>query len=515
MPQSPFLVDQIQVSPGVTGTRLINSDLDGNLQFQDATISPVLLSALVGARNITGVYIVGRAGGGAAYASIQGALDAIPDSSSETSPSLVLVYPGVYSENLTLQKDGVTLQALGLVTLENAAAGDTLTISASTGATPKSVRLLGVRVTNDDPASACVRIIGADTFATGSLTVTAAPLTAGDEITIGGVTLTGIAGTRTSGYDNFNVLGGSPAAVAAEITAALSDTGNSFAALVGAEVLAGVITLTATEAGSGGNAITLATNTANITLSGITLTGGGAANTEVFSAGLVMRGCDIVAAGAGGYQVRSDVSGPIEITGGSFRGSASDSLTSVANCTRLLLSGVDSVFDVELAYDTGSDQPVDPTSEYLVSGCSAVGDVLVNLVGEGSFTISGCPQVGAVEVAGDQVFAARNSTLGVLTLSGTIQASLQGSPRAGVALGGGTPTLSESNITGFLTFAGSSSEVYSFEVDQPDTDYVVLLDTPSVAVTAAVTSRTVSGFTVETSAPVTGDVNFSVMRQVL
>ena len=128
MPQSPFLVDQIQVSPGVTGTRLINSDLDGNLQFQDATISPVLLSALVGARNITGVYIVGRAGGGAAYASIQGALDAIPDSSSETSPSLVLVYPGVYSENLTLQKDGVTLQALGLVTLENAAAGDTLTI---------------------------------------------------------------------------------------------------------------------------------------------------------------------------------------------------------------------------------------------------------------------------------------------------------------------------------------------------------------------------------------------------
>ena len=88
---------------------------------------------------------------------------------------MVLVYPGVYSENLTLQKDGVTLQALGLVTLENAAAGDTLTISASTGATPKSVRLLGVRVTNDDPASACVRIIGADTFATGSLTVTAAP----------------------------------------------------------------------------------------------------------------------------------------------------------------------------------------------------------------------------------------------------------------------------------------------------------------------------------------------------
>jgi hypothetical protein len=105
MPQPPFLIDVLQVEPGSGDTLTVSRDSAGGaLKFVDALLtSGVLLPSLVGLRNVTGVYIVGRAGDGAPYTTIQSALDAVPDSSSAAAPSLVLIMPGVYTENVSGQ----------------------------------------------------------------------------------------------------------------------------------------------------------------------------------------------------------------------------------------------------------------------------------------------------------------------------------------------------------------------------------------------------------------------------
>ena len=215
MPQSPFLVDALQIEPGSGNTLTVSRDsAAGAMKFVDAILtSGVLLSDLVGVRNITGVFVVGRAGEGAAYTTIQSALDAVPDSSSASAPSLVLVMPGMYTENITIQKDGTYLVGLGGVTLINDGASDTVEVSAAIATTPQDVLLRGLVIKNTIAAKACVRILGADTFATGNATVINAPLATGDTITINGTVLTGVAGTRTSGSDDFSVGGGSVSAI--------------------------------------------------------------------------------------------------------------------------------------------------------------------------------------------------------------------------------------------------------------------------------------------------------------
>ena len=97
MAQTAFLVDVIQIEPGSTGTRKISrAATAGALKLEDPLLpSGVLLSQLVGIRNITGVFVVGRAGDGAAYTSIQDALDVVPLTSSSLLPSLILIGPGV------------------------------------------------------------------------------------------------------------------------------------------------------------------------------------------------------------------------------------------------------------------------------------------------------------------------------------------------------------------------------------------------------------------------------------
>jgi len=66
------------------------------------------------------------------------------------------------------------------------------------------------------------------------LTVTSATIPAGSTITINGVTLTGVAGARTPGADDFSVSGGTIAAHCLEIAAAINDGANSFGAITGA-----------------------------------------------------------------------------------------------------------------------------------------------------------------------------------------------------------------------------------------------------------------------------------------
>lgn len=514
MAQSPFLADQLQIEPGSPGTRLVNMSAGGELQFQDPDIAAVLLRNLLGTRNITGVYVVGS-GDGAAYATVQSAFDAIPNSSSSSSPSVVLIYPGTYTENLTLQKDGVYVLGVGEVTLENSGASDTLTISASLDVTPRDLTLEGLEISNVTAAQACVNVVGADTFATGMVTVARFPLAAGDTLTIGGVVLTGIAGTRTPGSNNFNVLGSSASAVAAEISAALNDSANSFAASVRATPAGADVTIDAVAAGSGGNAITLVASTtppAGLTLSGATLTGGGSSGSLVAADKLLIKGCTLAASGVAAYQLKADVCGVVEVRGGTWRGSDNASLASVSNCSRFRLVGVEWVNDIEVAYDTTADRPSDATCEYLISGVSRIGGVLSNLAGAGTLTLSNCPSMTSLNQTGDQALAVKHSSVGALTLGGTTAAVLAASTRSSVAVSAGTPTLAEPKITDTLTFAAVDTESYAFAVTQPDAAYTVLLESPTTATVLAVANKTVTGFDVVGSVVFSGTVGLSIVR---
>lgn len=519
MPQPPFLTDALQVEPGTTtfGSRLIDRDTtDGGLRFSDPNLT-ISLKDLAGVRNVTGVFVVGRAGDGAAYTTVQEALDAVPSTSSAAAPSLVWVLPGEYTENLTVEKDGIILASAGGARFVNSGAEDTITVKASIAATPLKIALLNLEVENTSTGNACLRVLGADSFATGTVTVNNAPLATGDTLTIGGVLLTGVIGARTPGADDFSVSGGTTDAIAAEIAAAINDVANSFATLVEASVAGSIVTLTAVTAGAVGNTITLAASTTPVggfTLSGATLTGGGAAGSVVASQGLQVTDCNLIASAVGSFQIVADTSNYIDVHGGSWRGSASTSQVTAVNCARFSLFGVEWVNDLNLSYDTGADQPSVTTSEYKFTSLGRAGDVICNLVGAGSLGFDLCPEVGNVTMGGDQTLTMKSCSLGDLSLDDTTAATLVRSSRGTLTLAGGTPTLQESLSLGSQNFAASASETVTFAIPQPDANYRVFVDPPTVAEVVAVTARTAASFTISASAAITGDVGYSVMRSL-
>ena len=164
MAQDPLKVDQLQIEPNADGTRLINRASDGSLKFTDAVITGgLLLKQLAGLRNIANVLIVGKSGAGAAYTTIQSALDAIPTSAI---PTFVLVGPGVYTETLNVVRANVTIMGFGAVlaavelVADGPAAYHTMVIQAALGTIPTKVTLINLEIGNIHQNYACVRIVG-------------------------------------------------------------------------------------------------------------------------------------------------------------------------------------------------------------------------------------------------------------------------------------------------------------------------------------------------------------------
>ncbi|MBQ73300.1 MAG: hypothetical protein CMJ67_10390 [Planctomycetaceae bacterium] len=520
MAQPPFLVDELQIEPGSGDTITLSRDsTDGAMKFVDAVLtSGVLLPDLVGLRNVTGVYVVGRAGDGAAYTSIQDALDAVPDSSSAAAPSLIMILPGVYTENVTIQKDGAYLVGLGGVTLTNNGVSDTVEISAAITTTPQDVLLRGLKIQNTSGGRSCVRILGADSFASGTVTVNAAPLATGDTITINGTALTGTAGVRTSGSNDFSVSSMTSDGIAAEIVAAINDTANSFATLVEAEAAFNVVTLTAVTAGSAGNAITLVSATTppggmTAPVSGL-LAGGGSAGSLVGNGVITIDDCELLAAGAAGYQVRADTSGHIRVRGGTWRGGDNASLSTASNCALFSVAGVEWANDFEVAYDTTLDRPADTTCEYEILSVGRINGVLSNLSGAGSLAIKNCPVMATMSQDGDQAFNAYLSNLGALTLNGTTAATLYGSTRTTATQAGGSPTLAEPHIRSEVVFTASTSETITFDVPGPDVNYTVLVENPSPTGTLAIRNKTATEFRIEATPALTETVGYSIVRSL-
>jgi len=518
MAQPPFKTDVLQIEPAATGTRTISRDaVSGELRFVDPSFpSGVVLADLVGIQTIENTTVVGT-GGGAQFTTIQDALDALPTTGSATDPKVILLFPGTYTEKLTIEKDGVVLVGQGEVRIVNSDADPTIHIVQGDATVPRFVRLANLTVVAADAGSTCVFVDGSNTFATGSLTVVTAPLVAGDTLTIGGVTLTGVAGGRTSGANNFNCTLGTTTALAAEITAAINDTANGFAAATVTAVLDGSdVDLTAVVPGATGNFIALSTNTVppgGVTVSGATLIGGGGLNSEVGLDGVYIDGCKLQATGIGTRQVVCDSVNTVRVSGGSWEGSSSTSVSVAGQTATFSLFGVQWVNDIEVAYDTGNPQPFVAPTGWSMQNVGRAGTLLINLIGAGSTLVANCPVVDHTTHNGDRTFRAVNTGFGGVLVEDTVAATFVNCTRGTVG-GAGVGTLRETSLVGTVGFTASASEVVSFGVAQPDASYTVVLDVPTLAVTAAVTSRTASSFTVETSAPFTGSIGYSVVRQI-
>lgn len=509
MPQLPFQVDGVQIEPGSGETLTITRDSsDGSLKFIDAILtSGVLLQNLVGLRNTQGMYIVGKTN--APYSTIQDALDAIPITSSSLLPVTVLVLPGVYQENITIQKDGVTIIGFGAKIL-NSGNSSTVTVSVSEDVVPKQVSLRNLEIECSQNAKSCIEVIGADAFASGTVTVNSAPLADGEIITVGGLTLTGVTGTRTSGLDNFSVSLGTPDSLAAEISAALNDPLNSFVSIINATPSGADITVKSNLPGAGGNSIALTSTTADVTVPA-NLSGGSSANTLACSEYLTIQDCILKSTGVGGFQISADTVNYIRVLGGTFKGSASTSSCSISNCSSWKLEGVSWVSDLELSYDNTQDQPSDTASEYVLNNCQRVGDLTTDIVGVGTLELQSV-NCGSITSGGDQDVFVYRSDVGDLTLSDTVSFFIYNSNRGVVTVAGGTPVLEESEFIGTVSFAASVSETVSFGYTQTDTNYKVFCTTPDVNIVVGADTKTTTGFTINASANLTGDVDYIVRR---
>jgi hypothetical protein len=335
--------------------------------------------------------------------------------------------------------------------------------------------------------------------------------------------LTGISGTRTSGSNDFEVNGVTSDAIAAEIVDAINDSSNAFTDTVTAISVLNVVTLTAVTAGVGGDAITLAVTVAvggDLTVSGATLAGGGAAGNMVLNGALTVDNCALVASGIGSYQIDSDTANHIYIRGGTFRGSSSTSILQAANNAVLYVSGVEWVNDIQLSYNTAADQPNDNGScAYDLHGCSRIHDASCNLSGLGTWTITDCPDISVLAQDGDQALNVTDSrVVGATTLGTTTTGTFVNTERGTLAVSGGTPTLGESRFMGSQAFAGTTTQTITFDIQQPDTSYTVLIEVGPAGAgnVMAATNKTATTFDIEELAgsAVTATINYVVMRSL-
>lgn len=515
MAQPSFKADVLQIEPGAAGTRTVSRDsTTGGLKFIDPAVpAGVLLSDLVNLSQITAVSIVGVAGAGSQYTTIQEAIDDAPTTATITDPHVIVITAGTYTEDLTVAKDGIILTSLGYVRIVNATAGPTLTITEGEDGVPRFFQARGLTIECTEDGEACVFVDGSNTFATGTATVDATPLVAGDTLVIGGVTLTGVAVARTSGGNNFDVTGGTVTAIAAEIAAAINDSANSFVAVCTASAAAGVVTLTAASAGAGGNATTLVTTAADITLSGATFAGGGGVDSDVGADEVLFSDCTLLATGVGTRQVLTQTANNVRVSGGTFAGSSSTSGCVIAQTASFKLLGVEWVNDVQAAYDDGDDQPSVVTSEFEVVNCGRAGDFITNYIGEGSVLFANVPVVGDLTINGDRTFVAVGCEFGDCLIEDTVVARLVNCTRDSLA-GAGTPTVAESSLVLTSALVAALSEDVVFTRVQPDAVYAVLVDVPTAGVVANVTAKADTGFTVTFSAAVTGTAFYTVLRQM-
>lgn len=534
--QPPFRSDAYEVenADAPTGPRLIEADvLDGSLRFTDPRIpSGIDLHQLAGLQQLHNTIVVSQTGIGASKDSngdpittIQGGLDAVPDSADVNDPWTIFVAPGFYQEDVYFLKDGTTLQGLGTCRLLNASAVSTVRIRAGVATTPRRIALRGLQIENSTAGEACIDI-GSATFASGTLTVASVP-SVGDIVEVGGVNLSAIANGSVPAPGEFE-LGIDATETATNLVTAISDPVNGLTGVVVATSVGAVVTIRALADGVAGNSITISSTVPLVVVpSGATLTGGSNSSAGSFVGEDLIQilDCSLKPTVAASFTLRASAVNNLYVQGGNWTEAATGTLFSVIDCASCSL--LDVVTEgVTLSYDnTNPDLPAIGTSSYSMERVSVLGvaGLAAGYTGVGSLTLTDCTIVGVTSYSGDapaQSLTASRCSFGSIVMGGAAPALTLSRCTRGTLTGAGTGTLSETSFLGSATFAAVSSVTVSFDEPQPDTSYTVLLETdgPLGSVndvpTVPTASKTTTGFDIVFGAPQTRDVNFLVRRDV-
>lgn len=169
-----FKTEVIQIAPETVGATLsIQKDSASNsLQFQDGLVGPINLRDLASLGTLSNVFVVGT-GAGAKYSTISAAVTAVSGSSSPTNPSLILVMPGTYTENVVIQKDGISIVGFGypILTAPASSSNPTVLIQDGVSTHPTTVLLQGLQIVNPNTGQTCLSIQGGSGSTVGSSTL--------------------------------------------------------------------------------------------------------------------------------------------------------------------------------------------------------------------------------------------------------------------------------------------------------------------------------------------------------
>jgi len=533
--QPPFRSDAFQVenADAPVGPRLIEAnETNGSMRFTDPLIpGGIDLNALAGLQQAQQTVIVSQTGTGGSkdadgnpITTLQGALDAIPNSADADERYTIVLMPGLYVEDVIVTKDYTTITSLGGVTIRNDTAVSTFRILEGVSTVPRRITFQNLLIENTAATEACIDVLTSQ-FATGTITVASVP-NVGDNVTISGVFLTAIVNGGVPAPNEFE-LGTDVATTATNLAAAISDPVNLLTGVVIPFATGSVITLRAVDPGVGGNAITLATSVALVlVISGGTLTGGVAASTgSTVALDLIdVLDCDLVPAGVTGFQVRAVAVNNLYIRGGNWDGGTTGSSVSIVDCASCQLIDIPACPLVAMSYDnTNPEIPFLTTSFYRINNCIGalpLTTLSMTFVGVGSMEVEDSTFLGMTTYGGDSAARSLTATrcrFGPMTLGLTGSVILSNCTR-GTLVGAGTGTLQETTFQGSTLFAAVPVVTVLFDEPQIDTSYRVLLDSPviPVAITdvAFVTAKTVLGFDIAFGAPQAATVEFVVKRDI-
>jgi hypothetical protein len=246
----------------------------------------------------------------------------------------------------------------------------------------------------------------------------------------------------------------------------------------------------------------------------------GGANSTVGSDGISFLDCHFMAS-ATGYPIRSSSVGKVYVKGGDMRLSNASAFCLVEETAIFSVVGVSDLTAMQLDYDSTGDLPSVPNSEYRILDCnfnsnSTVSNSIVSTIsGGGSLFVSNVSDCGALSLDGNRTFTFFNCIVGNIVSSNSAIISLRDCKRGTVTGTGGS--LAESKSFGTLTFLASASETYSFGIDQPDLNYMVMIENDrgtGDTEMAYVSAKALGSFDVSFNGVVSTAINFVILRDV-
>lgn len=207
------------------------------------------------------------------------------------------------------------------------------------------------------------------------------------------------------------------------------------------------------------------------------------------------------------------------VSGGSMTACKADSIARFKEIASLLVENVVDMTAILFTYNTTSDLPNTVGSSYTLRGGNFNSNSLVpntittDIIGDGEIHISDIGNIGNVSLGGDRAHTFTNCKIGNITNTGSLVLVLSNCIR-GLATGYGT--LRESKAFGTVTFANQSSAIYSFGVDQPDLNYLVLIENnrgPSIN-DVAFCSKGITSMSIDFANPVSTVVSFVILRDM-